>query len=63
MIIAKFYIPTCTAEIFRVCIRMCVRMLGPGIERESHISHPKENTDSEKDVARYVLVRDHTQTA
>lgn len=40
----------------------CVRALGPRTETELRISHPKENTDSEKDVARYVLVRDHTQT-
>lgn len=39
-----------------------VHMLGQG-QRESHISHPKKNTDSEKDVALYVLVTDHTQTA
>lgn len=44
---------------------MRVRMgtVGPRTETELRISHPKENTDSEKDVARYVLVRDHTQTA
>ena len=42
---------------------VCMHMLGPRTETELRISHPKENTDSEKDVARYVLVRDHTQTA
>lgn len=45
-----------------VCVHAHVHMLGQG-QRESRISHPKKNTDSEKDVALYVLVTDHTQTA
>lgn len=45
-----------------VCVHAHVHMLGQG-QRESRISPPKKNTDSEKDVALYVLVTDHTQTA